>query len=124
MRGGDKARFERRRRKIETALQHGVEKAVEGFLVALHDLGKARRRLGSEIQAEHAADRIGAEGDAGVLGGCRQADDQPLGAGGELRIKPRFADGLDFGVEEDVEPQFVFGGEFVVHLENLVSSTK
>jgi hypothetical protein len=58
MRRRYEAGFEGRRREIMAGVEHRVEKAIESLRVALHHLGVALRALGTEVQPEHAANRL------------------------------------------------------------------
>src|ERR1700737_3912471 len=51
MRRRNEARFERRRREVDAALEHRVEEPVEGLAVALHHFGKRTRRCRAEEKA-------------------------------------------------------------------------
>src|SRR6266852_2743411 len=63
---GDEAGLVCRRRQVHAALKHGVEKAVERFLVALHDLRVGRRRYGTKIQTEPTPHVLRRERDAAL----------------------------------------------------------
>ena len=50
--------------KVVAGVEHGVEEAVEGFLVAFQHFSVGLWATGAEVEAEHAADRLRREGDA------------------------------------------------------------
>src|SRR3954469_2315305 len=66
MRRRHEARFVRRRREIHALPEHGMKKAIKTGAVALHDFGERFRRRLAKIETEHTADRLRAEGDAGL----------------------------------------------------------
>jgi hypothetical protein len=58
VRCGNEAGLKSRWRKIVAGIEHRMEEAAEGVLVACHHLGVALRAGRAEIQPEHAADRL------------------------------------------------------------------
>ncbi len=95
--GGDEAGFEGGGGEVVAGVEHGVEEAVEGGLVALHDFGVVLGNLGAEVEAEHAADGLCAEGDLAGLGGGGQAVAQALGFGAEACVEAGGADQFEGG---------------------------
>src|SRR5262245_10655406 len=65
VRSGDEPGLVSRWREIHAAFQHFVKEAIEALLVGLHDLGETRRWRCAEVDAEHAADRLRGECNAG-----------------------------------------------------------
>eukprot|EP00825_Cyclidium_porcatum_P019077 TRINITY_DN2167_c0_g1_i6.p2 TRINITY_DN2167_c0_g1~~TRINITY_DN2167_c0_g1_i6.p2 ORF type:complete len:106 (-),score=13.69 TRINITY_DN2167_c0_g1_i6:194-511(-) len=83
----DETGLEGRRREVMAGVEHGVEEAVEGFLVAGQHFVVGARALLGEIEAEHAANVLGREGDPVFFRGGDQAVTQGLGLGGQCCIE-------------------------------------
>jgi hypothetical protein len=90
MRRRDEPGLECRRREVDALGQHAVEEALEALDVAGGRLGIRIHATGTgEEEAEHAADMIGRQRNAGTGRSVRQARDEAIGRAPELCVETR-----------------------------------
>ncbi len=93
MGGRDKTRLKCRWRQIDALVQHRMEKSIEAFGVAGHDLREVPHLcLIGEEQTKHAPDRIDSEGNARLIGPLPEEIGELAGCLCQLRKKSRLAD--------------------------------
>lgn len=70
--GGDEAGFELAGGEVDAGFEHSVEEFGEPLAVAAHGVAEVPDRAVDEVAAEHGADALAAEGDAGGAGGLAE----------------------------------------------------
>ena len=88
----NEAGFVKRRSQVNATVEHFMEEEVETLAVGLHHVGKTRRQLRQEVQAEHAADALSRERNTFDISRGLQTGNQLRRLSGESIVETFFLD--------------------------------